>query len=263
MRLTADELASYHRDGFLVREQAFDPAEIERMRVASEEVCREIERSAIERRKHRVSEFYIFQQDVAHETIVKWEPGDESIVQGLEPLAHLHHEFADLATHPAFVDPARDILGVDSVDLFTEKLNLKRAEVGGTYALHQDYPYWIASAAQPGNMVTVWVGLDDANASNGALEVLPGSHLHGEVMVHRKGSAMEQAEIDPDRFDTSALRTVEVPAGAAIYFGPFLVHRSGANTTSVDRRALLYTYQVAGHPHTRDELREWFAATKD
>jgi hypothetical protein len=33
------------------------------------------------------------------------------------------------------------------------------------------------------------------------------------------------------------------------YFGAFLVHRSLPNRSSGDRRALLYSYQPAGHPH--------------
>jgi hypothetical protein len=35
-------------------------------------------------------------------------------------------------------------------------------------------------------------------------------------------------------------------------FGPFLLHRSGPNTTDGDRRVLLLTYQPAGRPPLAD-----------
>src|SRR5206468_6128296 len=111
---------------------------------------------------------------------VKWEPGAD-VIQGLEPFAHLHPVFQKYAEHPAFVEPCRDLLGIHDIGLFTEKLNVKRAHVGGSYALHQDYPYWRPTADEIKRLVTVWVALDDATATNGALEVLPGSHRLGYV----------------------------------------------------------------------------------
>ncbi len=38
-------------------------------------------------------------------------------------------------------------------------------------------------------------------------------------------------------------------------FGPLLVHQSEPNRSAGDRRALLYTYQPAGHRHTLTNLR--------
>ena len=53
-------------------------------------------------------------------------------------------------------------------------------------------------------------------------------------------------EIDPDTFDSSGMIHVEVEAGDAIIFGPFLVHRSAANTSDRDRRALLWNLSELG-----------------
>ena len=44
----------------------------------------------------------------------------------------------------------------------------------------------------------------------------------------------------------SRLQPLEVKAGAVVFFGAFLVHRSLPNRSDVDRRALLYSYQPAG-----------------
>ena len=68
----------------------------------------------------------------------------------------------------------------------------------------------------------------------------------------------ERNEIDPDRMDTSGMVTVEIPAGSAIFFGPRLVHTSGANHSAFDRRAMLYTYQAPGQRDMCQVNREWY-----
>ena len=260
MRLTDEEARRYERDGFLVREKAFTMDEVEELRAASEQLCEEL--AAVSgKRKMRVSEHYVFEPDLVHELLIKWEPGAD-VIQGLEPCAHLHPVLQKYADHPAFVEPCKDILGLDEIGLYTEKLNVKRAHVGGSYALHQDYPYWRSHVDDVERIVTVWVALDDASAANGALEVLPGSHRLGWVQGKTDGGDMERNEIDPATFDTSAMIPVEVPTGAAIFFGPYLVHTSGPNNSDHDRRALLYTYQGAGQRTSLDHMRELVASQR-
>ena len=256
MRLTEDERRSYDEHGFLLREKVFTTDEIDELRVAAEELCRDLEATAGATRI-KVSAHYVFEPDAAKDLIIKWEPGRDGVIQGLEPVAHLHPVLTAYATHPGFVEPCRDILGLPEVGLFTEKLNVKRARVGGQYALHQDYPYWRGAAEDAERLVTVWVALDDATADNGPLEVLPGSHRMGHVAGKTSSMEFERNEIDPDTFDTSGMVAVEVPAGGAVFFGPYLVHWSSPNLSDVDRRALLYSYQAAGLRTQRENTRIW------
>lgn len=257
MRLTDDERASYERDGFLVREKAFSRDEIEELRTATEELCSDVAAVA-GTHKHKVSRHYIFEPARTKDIIIKWEPGSEDVIQGLEPFAHLHPTFTRYIDHPAFVEPSAGLLGIPEVAIFTEKLNVKRAHVGGSYALHQDYPYWIDAADDAVNMVTVWVALDDATKENGALEVLPGSHRSGQVAGKDSEMPFERNEIDERTIDVDAMVSVEVPAGGAVFFGPFLVHRSAPNHSDADRRAVLYTYQAPGLRTQRDNLHSAF-----
>lgn len=251
MRLTGAELESYGENGYLVREGAFSPEEVKDINRAFEEVCSALAERSDEQAKVKVSQYYVFERSTADATFIKWEPGDERVIQGLEPVAHLHPFFQSLSEHPAFTDPSRSILGVDEVTLFTEKLNAKRGRVGGAYALHRDYPYWTDSAEDPERLVTLSVALDDSTAENGALEVLPGSHKLKNPPMKESELAFERNEIDPGKLDVSNMIAVEVPAGAVIMFGPHLIHRSGPNRSDTDRRALLYTYQPAGLHHSR------------
>ncbi|MGE0309795.1 MAG: phytanoyl-CoA dioxygenase family protein, partial [Acidimicrobiia bacterium] len=235
-----------------------DGAQVDQLRRACEELCGQLEAMSREDRKIDVSSFYVFELDKAKDVMIKWEPGSRSAIQGVEPVAHLHPVIAEFGNHPALVEPARELLGFDAVSLYTEKLNTKRSGVGGAYALHRDLPYWVGSSDDPEGMLTVLLALDDATRENGALEVLPGSHLIDDLPFKQSDQEFERNEIDPARMDTSSMIPVEVPAGSAIFFGPRIVHRSAPNRSATDRWAMLYTYQRAGNRDMRDYNREWY-----
>lgn len=256
-RLSAEEKAAYERDGFLLRRGKFTADEVAELIEASEELCRDLVQ-AEGRTKMRVSADYVFEPDATKGVIIKWEPGAEDVVQGVEPCVHLHPIYEKYRSHAEFVDPARDILGLDDVDLFTEKLNLKRARAGGKYALHQDFPYW-SRADEADRMVTALVALDEATVENGALQVHPGSHTKGVVPGKKSELKFEELEIDPATYPTDEMISVEMKPGDVVFFGPMLVHTSPANPSDKDRRALLYTYQRAGNVTALENLRKTLA----
>lgn len=256
--LTIEEREQYASDGYIVREAVITPDELERLRAASEELCHQLADASSEDRKVDVSAFYVFEVDMLRDVMIKWEPGSRTVIQGVEPVAHLHPVIAEFGAHPGLTEPTRELLDLDAVELYTEKLNVKRAGVGGAFALHRDLPYWVGASDDPERMLTVLLALDDATVENGALQVLPGSHEIDDLPFKASDLEFERNEIDPDRMDTSRMTTVEIPAGSAIFFGPRLVHTSGANNSASDRRALLYTYQRPGQRDMRQVNREWY-----
>jgi len=259
-RLSAAEHEQYERDGFLVRENVFCAEEVAAMVRATENLCRElVARKDRSGEKVRVSSFSVFEKCWPANVVIKWEPSDPSRLKGVEPFAHLDPYLMEIAGHPGFVEPMRDLIGCDDVSLFTEKLNLKRARGGGGFAAHRDFPYWEQPAERPEALVTAWVALDDADTGNGALEVLPGSHTLKAVPNRQSDKPFESFEVDEDQFDTSRMRAVPLRAGGLIFFGPFLVHRSGVNDSDRDRRALLYTYQPAGLRTQLENTQRWAA----
>jgi hypothetical protein len=254
LRLQDGERAGYARDGYVIRHGAFGAGDLATLRAAAEELVSGLEASASRKRSHGS---YVFQTDLEQAITIKWE-SDRKIILGIEPFAHLHATFRDYAADPRFVEPMKDIVGADEIGLFTEKLNMKRAGVGGPIVLHQDYPYWVPVSDDVDAIATAMLFLDDATQANGCLEVAPGSHARG-VQKTREQQGFS-GEIDPEAFDTSALVPVEVPAGGLVMFGPRLVHRSMPNTSGSDRRALLYSYQPAEYRHSLEFLRERWAA---
>ncbi len=195
--VTDAERERWEHDGFVVRESVLTPSEIDEMTGACEELCARLAAHSTEAHKVDVSSFYVFETDEPLNVMIKWEPGSRDVIQGVEPLVHLHPVLEQYAWHEGFTVPSRELLDVDEVGLFTEKLNVKRAGVGGAYALHRDLPYWLGDAEDVERMVTVLLTLDEATAANGALEVLPGSHLVDDLPYKESALEFERNEIDP------------------------------------------------------------------
>jgi len=249
LRFDAREKAELEEQGFVLRRGVFDASELRAMGDACEAV---VERLLLEKRrtKHALGS-YMFELQRHLQTIVKWEPSDPELVQGLELFAHLSDELHRWALDARFTEPCKDLVGEEDVRLFTEKLNLKRAHKGGPIILHQDFPYWTGVTKAASRVATAMLFIDDATVENGCLEVVPGSHREG-LAQRRAVESLGAMEIDPEKYDRSRLMPVPVDAGAVIFFGPFLVHRSMPNRAGVDRRALLFSYQPPGYPHLRE-----------
>lgn len=248
-RLDASERRDLEEGGFVLRRNVFDAPELVAIRTACEAL---VLRLLAEKRHRKLSVgSYNFELQRDLGTVVKWEPGDIDVVQGVEPFAHLSAELNRWAHDPRLLGPCKDVVGSDEVILFTEKLNLKRAQKGGPIVLHQDFPYWMNLTPVAGRIATAMLFLDDATREKGCLEVVPGSHREG-MQQRRSVEGFGSLEIDPEGYDTSRLVPLEVSAGAVAFFGPFLVHRSLPNRSGEDRRALLYSYQPPGNPHSRE-----------
>lgn len=255
LRLTPEERVGYDRDGFVVRRNVFGAADLDILRTAAEDLAGELQRSATAIKRSHGS--YTFQTDVEQAVTVKWESGKSAIL-GIEPFAHLSPVFSGYAADERFTEPMKDLTGCESVGLYTEKLNMKRAHVGGPIVLHQDWPYWADIADDVERIVTAMLFLDDSNAQNGCLEVSPGSQANG-VQPTRDAEGY-RGEIDPAAFDLTTLVPVEASAGSMLMFGPRLVHRSMPNTSDSDRRALLFSYQPAHFRHCLAFLRKRYGS---
>ncbi len=76
------------------------------------------------------------------------------------------------------------------------------------------------------NTVTIRVHLDDCDATNGALKVVPGSHRRGVVPAETIAS------------QTDAATSCAVPAGGAMLMKPLLLHASSRSTSARPRRVM-------------------------
>lgn len=113
-------------------------------------------------------------------------------------------------------------------------------------AWHQD-EYFIPTRDR--SLTAVWIALDDATVENGCLWVLPGSHRRGVLYpTHEQSDPRFDCTIEAYAFpyrDDDAV-PVEIPAGTALIFNGYLLHRSLENSGRHGyRRALANHYMSA------------------
>ena len=142
---------------------------------------------------------------------------------------------------------------------FHTKLMQKEPRVGGAWEWHQDYGYWYKNQFLfPDQLVSVMIGLTEANKANGCLQVIRGSHKLGRV---NHGFAGEQVGADMVMVE-NALKTmehvyVEINAGDALFFHSNILHRSEANTSDKPRWSIISCYNSLSNPAYNDESTSW------
>ena len=86
------------------------------------------------------------------------------------------------------------------------------------------------------NTVTIRLHLDDCDATNGALKVVPGSHLGGVVPAETIAT------------HTATATVCAVPAGGAMLMKPLLLHASNRSTSNRPRRVIHLEFSAAELP---------------
>src|SRR5258706_14331431 len=133
-RLDPAERAQLDELGYVVRERVFDEIELARLRADCEAMLKRVTEASVGRRKVAVGS-YMFQLERGLVTMVKGEPAFPDVVQGVEPFAHFDDALRRWAEDPRVVEPMKDVVGAEELNLFTEKLNVKRARSGGRIVL--------------------------------------------------------------------------------------------------------------------------------
>jgi ectoine hydroxylase-related dioxygenase (phytanoyl-CoA dioxygenase family) len=164
--------------------------------------------------------------------------GMEKVIRKLEPISDLSPLFAELAYHEGITAPISAIFG-EPIELFEDKLNLKLPG-GSPYPWHQD---WVCCwRAHTDELITCFIYLDDADETNGCLQVIPGSHIGKPICPFKSGSRFE---VDPAYVDQGKIVSAPLRAGEMIFFDPYLLHYSDLNRSQSPRRAIIYTYNPA------------------
>ncbi|MDG1889867.1 MAG: phytanoyl-CoA dioxygenase family protein [Verrucomicrobiota bacterium] len=147
--------------------------------------------------------------------------------------------FHDILWHPAFTVPAAQLLE-GPVRFWHDQLFCKPAKHGGVVAWHQDYSYW--TRTRPMAHLSCWIGLDDANPSNGCLQYIPGSHRWDLLPITGLAGDMEgirKVLTDSQWEDLQSPVAIELKKGEASFHHPLMVHGSRENRSACPRRALV------------------------
>ncbi|MEE3198919.1 MAG: phytanoyl-CoA dioxygenase family protein [Planctomycetota bacterium] len=228
--LGREQVQSFEENGFLPGIKVLDPPQLEQLREALDKV--------VDPGHPGNSLFYEFHLNEAEDegkvlfhALGAWQ---------LEPALH------DLPWAPALRMAACQLLG-GAVRLFHDQLFIKPPEHGGVVAWHQDYSYW--TWTRPMAHLSCWIPLDDADADNGCLQYIPGSHRWGLLPITGLTGEMDAAREVLDDSQCEALDRpflAELAAGHGVFHHPLTLHGSAENRSENPRRAIVINMVLDG-----------------
>lgn len=141
---------------------------------------------------------------------------------------------ADLVRKDTIVDAIEDLYGPNLL-CWTTNFFIKEGRNPAFVSWHQDSTYW--GLSKP-DVVTAWVALSPSNKSNGAMEVIPGSHTMDQV-PHRdtfdKNNLLTRGQEIAVEVDQSKAVRIDLEPGEISLHHVRIVHGSPPNP-SPDRR---------------------------
>ncbi|MEX0882216.1 MAG: phytanoyl-CoA dioxygenase family protein [Cyclobacteriaceae bacterium] len=237
-RLSEEQVAFFHENGYLPNIKLLEPKQVNLLN-------REL-KDIINPNYPGNELFYEFKSNESAnpDTVLFHSLGHWRIKEG----------FHDILWNPAFVMAASQLLEDKSVRFWHDQLFCKPAKHGGVVAWHQDYSYWTRTV--PMQHLTCWVGLDDADISNGCLYYVPKSHRWGlldkpELAGDMEGLMDYLTEKQKNEFQPVP---IEMKKGYGAFHHPLMVHGSYENKSERSRRAFVLNVFADGTQSNTNEV---------
>ena len=169
-------------------------------------------------------------------------------------------DFAAFCLDSPATELARQVLGAQRLNLLYDQLFVKEPGADHRTRWHNDQPYWPVRGR---DVISVWVALDQVDATNGRLEFVRGSHRWDRWFQPEPfgpNNSASSYERNPDyepMIDVQADRgrydivTWDVEPGDVYVFAGMTVHGAAGNPT-VDRRRRGYTVRYSGDDDVYD-----------
>ncbi|SAK77952.1 phytanoyl-CoA dioxygenase [Caballeronia catudaia] len=244
MELTKQQIADYHRDGFIVIPNCFSTEEVHALRRDTERLSAIQADSVFRERTGAIrSIFRVHEED--------------------GPVAS--PQYRALTRTPRMLRPVMQTLGSDEVYIAHTKVNTKSALEGTGWLWHQDFGYWVHDGYPENDMLTAMVMLSDTQEIHGSLYMIPGSHKLGLVEHYYDDSqaayqlpqrAVQREHIKKILETSGAPVPVVGRAGTLVLFHCLTIHGSGVNMSAENRWQAYITYnRVANRPREVEKPR--------
>lgn len=226
--LNKQQLEAFDRQGYILLKQVLKPNQVEQLRTFADQA----ENQAMSALKaNAAGKDFVFSMTF--------------FTTYLNRLLHFHlhagFESLSILGHPTVLGAAKSLCGDDvvpTIDMMIYKHGGNNAQI----PWHQDLIY----PSQQFRIATFGLYLDDSEAGNGALKILPGTHDKKRnicnIVKHPQPAAIE----------------IPVEAGDLLIHNPMMVHSSDAMNHGEKRRTLYYEFrpmaQVTKESHWSDDL---------
>ncbi|MBA3686582.1 MAG: phytanoyl-CoA dioxygenase family protein [Planctomycetes bacterium] len=232
IRLTAEQIAGFHRDGFLALGPLTDPGELAELRTTYDR------HFAARSGRAEGRQFDLFGDDS--------DPDRANVPQ----ILGLSQDEPGLRETVLWAN-ARSVLaqlfGAEP-DYFGDHAINKPARCAKATPWHQDEAYW--GGRDDHLSASIWVPLQDVDTGNGCMHFIPRSHW-GEVLPHRSeggNPAVHGLELDgdfPGLLDGAV--ACPLPAGGCTVHHQRTLHYTTPNASDESRRAWIMVGGVTAH----------------
>jgi len=135
---------------------------------------------------------------------------------------------ADLIHHPVIVGAMEDLYGPDIL-CWSSTFFVKEPRTTSFVSWHQDSTYW--GLNRP-DVATAWVALSESTRDNGAMEVIPGTHLLSQIPhkdTFSKDNMLSRGQEIAVEVDAGKAVMLELKPGEMSLHHVLLVHGSAPN----------------------------------
>jgi len=226
-QLSAEDIANYQRDGYVIPQYRLEPELLKGLQDALNSL-------------------------IANNPGVRPEKLVSAHIEGRnDEGVHGSHKFLELAMHPPIVDLVEQLIGPDII-LWGCHVFCKPASEGFETPWHQDGHYW---PIRPLATCTVWVALEPSTTENGCLRVIPGSHrdkaLHEHLHEDRNDLTLNQRMAD-GTFDESQAVDLQLQPGEMSMHDVYMIHGAKANTSAQRRTGVALRFMPGTSLFSRD-----------
>ncbi len=261
MKLNADQIAAYEREGFLVLENFVDEGACNSLRARAEELVRDFDPAGVvsvfsTHEQTRTSDDYFLESGDKVRFFFEenaFLPGGrlrQSKERSINKIGHALHDldpvFDNFSRTPEIEQLVSD-LGITEPLLLQSMYIFKQPRIGGEVTCHQDATFLFT---EPLRMVGLWFALEDASIENGCLWVIPGGHRLGlkSRFMRAPGGGTRFEVFDDTPWPEEKLQPLEVKKGTLIVLHGLLPHLSRENTSAQSRHVFtLHVMDASAH----------------
>lgn len=225
--LSEQQVEAYHRDGYLVIPRLIQGGQLAELRSLTDRI--------VEQARGVSANDELYDLEPSHSPTLPR-------VRRLKPAIFKRYDFFHaLARDRKITSILAQLLG-PSIRMHGGKLNMKSAGYGSPVEWHQDWAFYPHTND---DVLATGIYLDDCDAANGPLMVVPGTH-HGPTHNHHTdGRFCGAIDLARSGVDVSGAVSLVGPAGSMTIHHVRLVHGSALNRSNRQRRLLLHEYAAA------------------
>ena len=233
--LSAEQLADFEKNGFLILDAVFTESEVAALRSESSELLTDVTTKNLKE--------------------VICEP-NSGAVRSVFRAHKLSQPIEKVTNDHRLTRIAQGLLG-DAVYIHQTRVNFKPGFKGTEFYWHSDFETWHVEDGMPRmRALSMSITLTENHADNGPLLLIPGSHktfvtCTGETPdnLHEKSLRKQQFGVPSDEavshlIETNGIARAECKAGSVIVFDCNTVHGSNSNITQDPRANIFVVYNA-------------------